>query len=96
MHRIPIVHARDISKQITQEKKIYKNIENVIKQLVHMSAVCSSRYEAFGKFGEHERCIRVAQGIADSNSSFLSVLHISMNTHSHMNHCSMKHNLLME
>ena len=50
-----------------------------------MSAVCSSRYEAFGKFGEHERCIRVAQGIADSNSSFLSALHISMNTHSHMN-----------
>ena len=50
-----------------------------------MSAVCSSRYEAFGKFGEHERCVRVAQGIADSNSSFLSVLHISMNTRSHMN-----------
>ena len=46
----------------------------------------SSRYEACGKFGEHERCIRVAQGIAESNSSFLSalqtsqVLHISMNT----------------
>ena len=46
----------------------------------------SSRYEARGKFGEHERCIRVARGIAKSNSSFLSalqtsqVLHISMNT----------------
>ena len=50
-----------------------------------MSAVCSSRYEAFGKFGEHERCVRVAQGVADSNSSFLSVLHISMNARSHMN-----------
>ena len=46
----------------------------------------SLRYEACGKFGEHERRVRVAQGVADSNSSFLSalqtsqVLHISMNT----------------
>ena len=45
----------------------------------------SSRYEARGKFGEHERCERVARGVAESNSSFLSalqtsrVLHISMN-----------------
>ena len=45
----------------------------------------SSRYETHGKFGEHERCIWVAWGIAKSNSSFLSalqtslVLHISMN-----------------
>ena len=51
------------------------------------SYVCvrSSRYEARGKFGEHERCVRVARGVAESNSSFLSalqtscVLHISMN-----------------
>ena len=49
-------------------------------------SVRSSRYEARRKFGEHERCIRVARGIAKSNSSFLSalqtsqVLHISMNT----------------
>ena len=47
--------------------------------------VRSSRYEARGKFGEHERCVRVARGVAESNSSFLSalqtsrVLHISMN-----------------
>ena len=45
----------------------------------------SLRYEARGKFGEHERCIWVAWGVAESNSSFLSalqtslVLHISMN-----------------
>ena len=49
-------------------------------------SVHSSRYEARRKFREHERCVRVAQGIAESNSSFLSalqtsqVLHISMNT----------------
>ena len=30
-----------------------KWVENVIKQLVHTSAVRSSRYEALGKFGEH-------------------------------------------
>ena len=45
----------------------------------------SSRYEAHRKFGEHERCVRVARGVAKSNSSFLSalqtsqVLHISIN-----------------
>ena len=47
--------------------------------------VHSSRYEADRKFGEHERCVRVAQGVAENNSNFLSalqtsqVLHISMN-----------------
>ena len=30
-------------------------VDNVIKQLVHTSAVRSSRYEALGKFGEHSR-----------------------------------------
>ena len=34
-------------------------------------SVRSSRYEARGKFGEHERCVRVARGVAESNSSFL-------------------------
>ena len=37
----------------------------------------SSRYEAHRKFGEHERCIRVARGVAESNSSFLSALQTS-------------------
>ena len=49
----------------------------------HVS-VRSSRYEARLKFGEHERYARVARGVAESNSSFLSalqtsrVLHISL------------------
>ena len=38
-------------------------------------SVRSSRYEARGKFGEHERCVRVARGVAESNSSFLKVLY---------------------
>ena len=28
-------------------------------------SVRSSRYEARGKFGEHERCVRVARGVAE-------------------------------
>ena len=36
-------------------KKNFHQVENVITQLVHMSAVRSSRYEALGKFGEHSR-----------------------------------------
>ena len=30
-----------------------------------------------GKFGEHEKYVRVAQGAAESNSSFLSALQTS-------------------
>ena len=33
--------------------------------------------DARGKFGEHERSVRVAQGAAESNSSFLSALQTS-------------------
>ena len=33
----------------------FHRVENVIKQLVHTSAVRSSKYEALGKFGEHSR-----------------------------------------
>ena len=62
----------------------YKSLQ--IKQLTIGSyiSVRSSRYEAHAKFGEHERCVRVARGVAKSNFSYLSalqasqVLHISM------------------
>ena len=37
-------------------------------------SVRSSRYEARGKFGEHERCVRVARGVAESNYSFLNAI----------------------
>ena len=55
MLHIPILHAHDVSKQIPPEKQIFHRVENVIKQLVHTSAVRSSKYEALGKFGEHSR-----------------------------------------
>ena len=67
MLHIPIVHAHDISKQIPQEKKIFHWVENVIKQLVHMSAVGSSRYEALGSL-ESTQEARVALSYTSSNS----------------------------
>ena len=66
MLHIPIVHAHDISKRIPQNK-IFLWVENVIKQLVHMSAVRSSRYEALGK-------LRIFRALQTS-----CVFHISMN-----------------
>ena len=42
-----------------------------------MLSVRMSRYWARGKFGEHERGVRVAQGAAESNSSLLSALQTS-------------------
>ena len=54
MLHIPNVHGHDVSKQIPREK-IFHQVENVIKQLVNMSAVRSSIYEALGKFGEQSR-----------------------------------------
>ena len=41
-------------------------------------SVRSSRYEARGKFGEHERCVRVARAVAESNSTFLSALQLQL------------------
>ena len=38
-----------------EEKKFCIGLKNVIKQMVHASAVRSSRYEALRKFGEHSR-----------------------------------------
>ena len=63
-------------------KSLEKKISLTIGSYV---GVRSSRYEARGKFGEHERCIRVARGVTESKSRFLSalqtsqVLHISTN-----------------
>ena len=48
-------------------------------------SVHSSRYEACGKFGEHERCVSVARVIAESNSSSLSALQTSQVLHVLMN-----------
>ena len=66
-------------------------MQNTLWEVQHLTiglyvSMRSSRYEALGKFGEYQRCVRVAWGLAESNSSFLSatqtslVLHISTNT----------------
>ena len=48
-------------------------------------SVRSLRYEARGKFGEHERCVRVTRGVAESNSSFFCALQVSQVLHISMN-----------
>ena len=73
------------------EKKIFHGVENVIKQLVHTSAVRSSRYEALGKFGEHSRSqscswLHLEQLLSIFCALQTScVLHISMDAHWNMN-----------
>ena len=42
-----------------------------------MLSVRMSSYACTRKFGEHERSIRVARGVAESNSNFLSALQTS-------------------
>ena len=49
-----MVFTRKLFQEIPRKKNFHR-VENVIKRLVHTSAVRSSRYEARGKFGEHER-----------------------------------------
>ena len=51
----------------------------VIRHLrICSSLACVCRVmDARGKFGEHEKCVRVARGAAESNSSFLSALQTS-------------------
>ena len=57
------------------KKKIFHRGENVVKQLVHTSAVHLSRYEALGKFGEHlQQLLHIFHALQTS-----CVLHISMN-----------------
>ena len=35
--------------------------------------MCSLKYEERGKFGKNYRCVRVAQGETENNSSFVSL-----------------------
>ena len=41
-----------------------------------MLSVRISSYGCTEEFGEHERSVRVARGVAESNSSFLSALQL--------------------
>ena len=55
MLHIPIVHTGNVNEQMPQDNVLNYHVENVIKQLVHTSALRSLRYEKPGKFGEHSR-----------------------------------------
>ena len=39
-------------------------------------SVRSSRYAALGKFGEHERCLRVARGVLECSPNFPSASYL--------------------
>ena len=47
------------------------------QQLVHDLACVHRDMDARRKFGEHERSVRIARGVAECNSSFLSALQTS-------------------
>ena len=56
----------------------------------------SLRYEACRKFGEHKRCVRVARGVAERNSSFLSLMMFAdiMSVHNkNMKHARFSYNV---
>ena len=51
-----------------------------------MPQLALSSYAARGKFEEHERSVRVARGVAEGNSSFLSALQTSQVLHNSIVH----------
>ena len=49
----------------------------IVKNIGLCFACVYRAMDAGGKFGEHERCVRVARRVAENNSSFLSALQTS-------------------
>ena len=62
---------------------IYSKLHSKSYDYLYKLRICSCLacvyrvIDARGKFGEHEKCVRVARGEAESNSSFLSALQTS-------------------
>ena len=78
------------------EKNIFHRVENVIKQLVHTLAVRSSRYEVRGKFGGHERCIRVARGVARGGEQLKLLLQSKQNVYLFFSMSLRRQSLILE
>ena len=63
--------------------QVSKNCRLAKSHFPHSLKICSCLtyvyrvMDAHGKFGEHEKWVRVARGAAESNSSFLSALQTS-------------------
>ena len=51
----------------------------------HKRSVCTSSYDAHGKFEEHKRRVIVAQSASEGNSSFLSARQTSQGQHNSIN-----------
>ena len=55
-------------------------LDNLLVEYLRIGSCLACVYrvmDARGKFGEHERSVRVVRGAAESNSSFLSALQTS-------------------
>ena len=70
-------------KSSLKRKSDYFPLFSVEFPVIRHFRICSSLacvyrvMDAHGKFGEHEKCVRVARGAAESNPSFLSALQTS-------------------
>ena len=71
-----------IRRKSSAKRKFYKGHHSFRREVCSLRIgsclACAYRVmDARGKFGEHERSIRVVRGVAESNSSFLSALQTS-------------------
>ena len=63
---------------MTLNTKLSQSVDSIYCLRIGSCLACVYRVmDARGKFGEHERSVRVARGVAESNSSFLSALQTS-------------------
>ena len=77
------LHFCTFLKSSLKRKSDYFPLFSVEFPVIRHLRICSSLacvyrvMDARGKFGEHEKCVRVARGAAESNCSFLSALQTS-------------------
>ena len=69
---------------ISQLKQLYYNLTIGSCFSVHYRVM--EHAGARGKFGEHERSVRVARGVTEGNSNFLSALQTSQVLHNSIVH----------
>ena len=75
--RVNLHHCYHISRSKNLHSTQRKVHQNCSPNLINISPQrVSSRYESRGKLREYQRWQRVAQGVVESNSSFLSALQI--------------------
>ena len=69
--------VRSFNKRVSSFQKRVSS-SHISNSRIYSCLACVYRVmDARGKFEEHEKCVRVARGAAESNSSFLSALQTS-------------------